>query len=193
MAELTPLQERFCLEYIKDLNATAAARRAGSKSKDPRSVGAQWLGKPHIQARIAQLKAERAEELKIDAAWVLRRLVEEVQADISDILDAGGHVLPVCDWPDVWRRGLVQGFKAEEIFVGKGKTRMKTGRMLEVKISDRLRRLELIGKHIDVNAFREQLGVGGPDGGPVEVEDVRAELSRRIARIAERRSPAKGT
>jgi phage terminase small subunit len=31
----------------------------------------------------------------------------------------------------------------------------------------RLRALELIGKHVDVNAFRTQLGISGPDGSPL--------------------------
>jgi len=35
---------------------------------------------------------------------------------------------------------------------------------------DRMRALELIGKHVDVRAFRTQFGLSGPDGGPIEVK-----------------------
>lgn len=72
--KLTDKQERFCEEYLIDLNATQAAIRAGYSAKTAASIGAENLIKPEIHARIVSLKAERADELKIDAQWVLKRL-----------------------------------------------------------------------------------------------------------------------
>lgn len=73
--ELTDKQELFCQEYLLDLNATAAAIRAGYSKETARSIGWENLTKPDIHTRIVELKATRAAKLEIDAEWVLRRLV----------------------------------------------------------------------------------------------------------------------
>lgn len=73
--KLTDKQERFCEEYLIDLNATQAAIRAGYSEKTAQEIGSENLSKPMVHARIAELKAERSKKLSIDADWVLRRLV----------------------------------------------------------------------------------------------------------------------
>lgn len=71
MAKLTAKQEAFCLEYLIDLNATQAAIRAGYSEKTASETGYENLRKPQIAERITELKVERSENTKIDAAWVL--------------------------------------------------------------------------------------------------------------------------
>lgn len=73
---LNAKQEQFCLEYLKDLNATQAAIRAGYSKKTAGSQGGDLIQKPEIKNRIEDLKAERSRETKIDAAWVLRQAVK---------------------------------------------------------------------------------------------------------------------
>lgn len=46
--------------------------------------------------------------------------------------------------------------------------RQIAGRGKKANPLHRLRALELIGKHVDVNAFRTQFGVGNPDGTPLD-------------------------
>ncbi len=58
MAKLTDKQELFAREYLKDLNATQAAIRAGYSEKTARATGSENLSKPDIADRIAELKAE---------------------------------------------------------------------------------------------------------------------------------------
>ncbi len=56
------------------------------------------------------------------------------------------------------------------------------GQVTKVKLSDRIKRLELIGKHVDVQAFAERAEIGGIGGGPMQVEDmILMEQARRIA------------
>ena len=57
------------------------------------------------------------------------------------------------------------------------------GQVFKLKLSDRIRRIELIGKHIGVQAFAERRELSGPDGGPIKVEDQLSdmEVARRIA------------
>ena len=74
--KLTPKQERFCEEYLIDLNATQAAIRAGYSAKTAKTIAAQNLSKVNVAEKIAEAKAKRSEETRIDAAWVLRKSVE---------------------------------------------------------------------------------------------------------------------
>lgn len=76
MSKLTAKQEMFCKEYLVDLNATQAAKRAGYSEKTAKESGCENLTKLNIQERIAELKAGREERLQIDADWVLRQAVK---------------------------------------------------------------------------------------------------------------------
>jgi len=57
MGKLTDKQDRFCQEYIIDLNATQAAIRAGYSKKTARIKGCKLLTKANIQIEIQKLKA----------------------------------------------------------------------------------------------------------------------------------------
>ena len=165
--ELTAKQQRFVEEYMVDLNATAAARRAGYSARTAEWQGPQLLGKTHVAAAISERKAERSERTKIDADWVLRTLAAEKTADLSAIFDDDHNLRPISEWPMVFRTGLVVGVESFEEYEGQGKDRRFVGMVRKVKLVDRTRHIELIGKHIDVQAFREQKTLTGPNGGPI--------------------------
>lgn len=158
---LTDLQERFALEYLVDLNATRAAERAGSKAENLTVAGSEFLANPNVAARVAELQAKRAAATGIDAAWLLNRLADEAKADVNDLYDDEDNLLPVRDWPLIWRQGLVQGLEVEEIYEGKGKDRVNVGRLRKVKLDSRVKRLELIGRHIGVGAFKDVINLAG--------------------------------
>ena len=165
---LTAKQKLFCHEYLIDLNATQAAIRAGYSKKTAKEIGCENLTKPNILEFINKAKEERIEEVKIDANWLLKRLADEADADVADLYDDNNNLLPVSEWPEIWRKGLVAGVDVEEIFDGYGKDRVKIGETVKIKVSDRVRRLELIGKHVDVQAFPTKVEHTGPNGGPIE-------------------------
>ena len=48
--------EKFCTEYVKDMNATQAAIRAGYSEKTARSQGSTLLTNPNIKQRVAELR-----------------------------------------------------------------------------------------------------------------------------------------
>lgn len=103
---LTDKQEMFCREYLIDLNATQAAIRAGYSERTAHALGCENLTKPDIQNRIAELKAQRNEQVNIDATYVLRRLVEIDQMDVLDIMTDDMSIKPVSECPASWRRYL---------------------------------------------------------------------------------------
>ena len=151
---LTDKQEMFCREYLIDLNATQAAIRAGYSEKTARALGSENLTKPDIQNRIAELKAVRNEEVSINAAYVLRRLVEIDQMDVLDILLANGELKPIKDWPKTWRTTLT-GMDVTEM-AGDA-----AGLLKKIKWPDKVKNLELLGKHVDVQAFKDKTEISG--------------------------------
>ena len=72
---LTPQQEQFCQEFIKDLNALRAAIRAGYGEQHAKKNAWQIVRNPNVSARIAELKAEQTKRTTIEADDILRRLV----------------------------------------------------------------------------------------------------------------------
>jgi phage terminase small subunit len=191
MADLTPKQQRFVDEYLIDLNATQAALRAGYSARTAEKIGSENLRKPEVKAAIDRAQSNRAEQTQINAAWVLTRLAAEATADVADLYDDDGNILPVKEWPLIWRQGLVAGIETETLrprgSKGTGQWRGKSQDVhdeeeaeeetvvTKIKLSDRVRRLELIGKHIGVNAFQEVVQHKGLDG-----------LADRMARAAKR-------
>lgn len=151
MAKLTDKQELFAREFIKDLNATQAAIRAGYSEKSSRNQGARMMANDDILDRIAELKAERNEQVGVDAAYVLRRLTEIDQMDVLDILLANGELRPIKDWPKVWRTTL-SGMDVVEMASADSAALLK-----KIKWPDKVKNLELLGKHVDVQAFKENI------------------------------------
>lgn len=76
---LTDKQESFIREYLVDLNATAAYIRAGYEKNGANANASRLMANDSIRARIEESQQKRAEQLQLDAQWVLRRL-----RDISD-------------------------------------------------------------------------------------------------------------
>jgi phage terminase small subunit len=160
---LTPKQWRFVEEYLIDTCAGKAAIRAGYSKKTANQQGHILLSHPGIMAAIDAAKVARSERTEIDADWVLRRLAEEADADLADLYDDNNNLKPIESWPEIWRQGLVAGVEVEALFDGFGKDRKQIGYVKKLKLSDRVRRLELIGKHIQVQAFQETVNLKGLD------------------------------
>lgn len=152
---LTDKQDMFCREYLIDLNATQAAIRVGYSAKTANRTATKLLSKAVIQNRITELKTKRNEVVGIDADYVLRRLVEIDQMDVLDILNDDGSLKPITSWPKAWRISLtgldinttIQNFDEET-----AETTLK-----KVKWPDKVKNLELLGKHVRVQAFKEQV------------------------------------
>ncbi|WP_421849944.1 terminase small subunit [Oricola sp.] len=159
---LTDKQKTFVKEFLVDLNATQAAIRAHYSRKTAYSQGSRLLKNVEVQSAIRAAMAQRSEQLDLDAKWVLQRLFEEADAKIGELYDDDNCLLPVREWPEVFQRGLVTGIETyEEYETTKDKDgaeiRSAVGRVVKIKLSERIKRTELIGKHGDISAFREQV------------------------------------
>lgn len=85
---LTPKQERFVQEYLVDLNATAAARRAGYSEKRASELGYQLLQKTTVQAAIQKAIRDRSQRTEVDQDYVIKRLKEISDKEASDAQDS---------------------------------------------------------------------------------------------------------
>lgn len=200
MSDLTPKQQRFCEEYLIDLNATQAAIRAGYSPDTAGAMGWENLKKPEISDFISKLQAERSRNTKIDAQWLLDRLAAEATADVNDIYDEFGAVRPISEWPLMFRQGLVQGIEVEEEYEEvddpdqdfddpdtprkRKKIRKAVGRVVKFKLDSRVKRLELIGRHIGVQAFKENVSLSGTVGiANIDPADLTDEQLKALASI----------
>ena len=166
--KLTSKQEVFCLEYLIDLNATQAAIRAGYSVKTAKEQGYENLTKPHIHLKITELKAERAESVAVSAKYVLNRLVEIDELDVLDILDNTGNVKAIREWPKAWRTSI-SGLDVQDMMSGDTESIIK-----KIKWPDKLRNLELLGKHVDVRAWGDEQQQSNEPIQRIEIEVVSA-------------------
>lgn len=158
------------------------------------------LADADISERVQFLLAERSKNTRIDAQWLLNRLAAEAQADVNEIYDEFGAVRPISEWPLIFRQGLIAGIEVEEEYDEVDdpdqeprdfddprpvkKIRKAVGRVVKFKLDSRVKRLELIGRHIGVQAFREQIGLSNPNGGPIEVAvSARDRIADRLAKL----------
>jgi phage terminase small subunit len=151
--KLTPKQQKWCDEYLIDLNATQAAIRAGYSERTAKQQGTENLAKPSLMAVVAKGKRERSERTKINADWVLQRLAMEAEADLADLYNEDGTIKPIHEMPLIWRQGLIAGIDVSQLLND------NEGTITKIKISDRIKRIELIGEHVDVSAFQENMNL----------------------------------
>lgn len=180
MSSLNDKQEMFCREYLVDLNATQAAIRAGYSKRNANRIASENLSKLDIQKRIATLKAERIEDVRTDANFVLKRLLDIISLDIQDILDDQGNLLPVSVWPKEWRTS-VDAFDILSVKSSKKQISM----IRSIRMPNKLKSIELLGKHIDISAFKDKLELTGKDGGELVINVISKKAKEGIDKLKE--------
>lgn len=162
---LSPMQELFCREYIKDLNGKQAAIRAGYSEKTAESQASRLLTKPQVAVFLQSLMDERSKRTDITADRILRRLDSIGDVDIGRAYDEKGNLLPIHEIPEEVRR-CISGIKVFEEFDGFGKERVKIGEVREVKFWDKIKANELLGRHLKL--FTDKI----EHSGKVTLEDL---------------------
>lgn len=148
----------YAQEYVKcPENQTQAAINAGFSPKSAHVKASTMMRDERIQKRIAELMEERNKRLRVSADYVLLRLVEIDQMDVLDILNDDGSLKPIREWPKIWRTTL-SGFDLSSTIMNMDETSIETI-LKKIKWPDKVKNLELIGKHVDVNAFKERMEV----------------------------------
>ena len=152
--KLTPKQNRFVDEYLIDLNATQAAIRAGYSKNSARQIGDENLSKPVIAAAVAKAKRDRSESTKVDAEWVLRQAVELHMRCMQEI------------------RPVRNPKTGKQVYDDDGNA------LFTFNAAAANRALEIIGKHVEVAAFRDRLEISS--GSELSLEE-RIQAGRKRA------------
>lgn len=166
---LNEKQARFVAEYLVDLNATQAAIRAGYSEKTARSIGQRLLTNVDIQTEIQDAMAERSERTEITQDRVLKELARVAFANGTDfarvvvreepmsVVDEDGDLKQVVkkvqtveildtEKVDPERRAAIAGIKEGKYGI-------------EVSSHDKVRALELLGKHLGM--FGDKVHLSG--------------------------------
>lgn len=152
MAKLTPKQERFCEEYLIDLNATQSAIRAGYSVNTANRIASELLSKLDIQEKIAELKAERSKRTEITQDRVIKELAAMAFAKATDYAQIAGNTVFIKSTTELTpeqQAGIV-GIKQTQAGV-------------EVKL-DKTRALEMLGRHLGM--FNDKLELSGAVANP---------------------------
>ena len=155
--KLEPKQERFCQEYLKDLNGTKAAARAGYGNTEESTAvqSARLLKNAKVAERIQELMDKRAARVEIKTDEVLREINRISYSDVRELYTDDGTIKPPHEWPDELARA-VSSIKVKEEYedgecycvdCGKKQHRQLVGYTKEVKLWNKNHALELAGKH----------------------------------------------
>jgi phage terminase small subunit len=154
---LTKKQELFVSEYLKCFNATKAGKAAGYKGTSARQHGSKLLTNPDIASRVQ----ERLREAAMEADEVLYHLAEIARGDMNDLVDESGKP----DMKVARENGKTRLIK--KIRTVNNVTEGSSYKETEIEGQDRLKALELLGKHHKL--FTEKQEITGEDGKPIPV------------------------
>lgn len=179
---LSPKQQQFVREYLIDLNATAAYKRAGYKSKTDHVAtvqAARLLTKPDIQRAISQAKQARIKRTEITADKTLREIALLAFSSIGGVIDFTGDVFRMKAPKDISlaAQRTIQSVKVRRHVDGHGDDAV-TVEVTEFKLWSKEKALELLCRHQgllekpDLNAIIDQ---SIPDPA------IRAELRQALA------------
>jgi phage terminase small subunit len=152
---LNPKQLAFCLEWLKDRNATQAAIRAGYSAANADVTGSKLLGNPKVKkfldAKTAEFIAKAEEEIGTTIPRVLREVECIAYLDPKQMFDENGAVLPIGEIPEQLRRAIA-GFEVVETFEWEGegpnRRRVFSGYLKKVKLVSKDSMLTLAARHL---------------------------------------------
>ena len=146
MEKLTDKQERFCKEYVIDLNGTKAAIRAGYSEKSAKEEASRLLTNANIEARVKELQSGIGERLEITADMVVKELWALGVYNVKDFVKDDNTIAQLANL----ERDTVKpvtGIKVTEKtvhFDGGEETTVTT----ELKLADKRAALVDVGRHI---------------------------------------------
>jgi phage terminase small subunit len=187
---LTAKQKRFCEEYLIDLNATQAAIRAGYSPKTAEQTASRLLRNVKVQEYIAKRQKELSRSTEITQERVIKELALIAFSNNADYahvvekkmqVEAGGTLVDVLDEdgkPVMYR--TVEPVLTEELTEEQKRALavIKKGRDgLEVKSCDKVKALELLGKHLGI--FTDKIEANVNDTAKNELAELLAQRKAR--------------
>ena len=164
---MTPKQRRFAEEYLIDLNAKQAAIRAGYAEKGAKEQGCVLLTYPNVAIYVTEKIKERSELAMINAAWVLKRAAMLADFNIENFIVLNEQGDACYDFSMATKNDwyCIAEYTVKTV---RGRTGLIPVKEVKLKSYCKLRALELVGKHVSVQAFKDRV----EHSGAVEVHKV---------------------
>lgn len=160
---LTKKQKIFVDEYLIDLNATQAAIRAGYSPDTAGSIGSENLKKPEIRARIEKAMAERSKRTGINQDRIIMELAKIALLNPKGLVNFDEATIK----EDATDEDVAA---VASVKVKRFPTKDGEGVEREVKIYDKTKALELLGRHLGM--FKDKVEVSGLDEEKKKLEDI---------------------
>lgn len=148
-------QKRFVDEYLIDLNATAAASRAGYKNGE---FGRQLLTYPYVADLIQKRIKARQTRTEITQDRVLLEIARLAFSDGRKAFDKDGRLLPVHEWSDDVAASI-SSIKVRTKYKRDSDGNVEPETVTEIKMWDKNSALEKAGKHLGL--FMDRMKVEG--------------------------------
>lgn len=165
---LTKKQKLFVDEYLIDLNATQAAIRAGYSPDTAKAIGSENLTKPDISAQINKAMAERSKRTGVNADRVVMELAKIAFINAVDVINAEDATLKDDAAPE--DTAAIQSVKVKTF-----PTKDGAGVEREIKMADKIKALELLGKHLGMFKDRVELS-GSLESEKTKMDDIIQQL-----------------
>lgn len=157
---LTKKQKAFVQEYLIDLNATQAAIRAGYSTASARQIADENMSKPDIKNAIEKALAERSKRTGVNADRIVQELAKIAFINPTDVINMDeATVKGEANRDDT---AAISSVKVKTIPTDDGNITER-----EVKTYDKIKALELLGKHIGM--FTDKFKIEGAI--PVVIQD----------------------
>ena len=158
---LNPRQQRFCREYVKDLNATRSYKKVYGCTYDAaKTEGSKQLAKPNIKKYVDQLLEEREKRTNITADRVLEELAKIGFANVGDVVRIESDD-PVEDGKPRRNQRVVihdtEDLSEDELAAVSEIKNTRDG--ITVKMHDKTKALESIARHLGM--FNDKLNITG--------------------------------
>lgn len=156
---MTDAQKRFCDEYLIDLNATRAYKVAYSRCKKDETAnvnGSKLLRNTKVQEYISERMKEREQRTEITQDMVIKELAKIAFLDIRKLYTENGQLKNIADI-DSDTVGAISQLETLEEYEGYGDDREKIGDTQKVKLLDKTKALELLGRHLGI--FNDKIDV----------------------------------
>lgn len=154
--ELTPKQAMFVREYLVDLNATQAAIRAGYSAKTANEQASRLLANVNVARAVQAGMDRRAEAVEINATRVLKEIGRLAFFDPRKLLNSDGTPKPIHELDDD-TAAAVAGIE----IVTKGNDDLGYADIMKVKLADKSKNLEMLGRHLKLFTDKIEVDVGG--------------------------------
>ena len=158
---MTDAQKRFCDEYLIDHNATRAYKVAYPSCKKEETANAassRMLRNVKVQEYISKKQQEIEKRTEVTQDMVIKELAKIAFLDIRKLYTENGQLKNIADI-DSDTAGAISSLETLEEYEGHGEDREKIGDTQKVKLLDKTKALELLGKHLGM--FKEKVTIDG--------------------------------